>query len=351
MLSTRTLGRTGLRVSPFCLGTMTFGTDWGWGSDRPTTERIFDRYLEFGGNFVDTADLYVGGVSESWLGEMMAARKNRDRMVVATKFSYSADPSDPNGGGNGRKHAMAALDQSLRRLGTDYVDLFMLHTWDTITPAEEVLRTFDDLVRTTKVRYVGLSDVPAWYAARIQTLAQKEGLHPFCTLQMEYSLLERNIEHEFIPMARELGMGIMAWSPLASGLLSGKHKPSQLGGGRAEVMKDSTNPAFAKLSNPKVWSVVAELERVAEDLGKPMAQVALRWLADRPGVDSVIVGATRLEQLESNLEAAQLELPKEAAAQLDAASAPDRPFPYSFFEGEIQNMIHGEAPPRPRGPA
>ena len=221
-----TLGRSGLRVSRLALGTMTFGTEWGWGADRDTACQLFNTYVDAGGNFIDTADLYTNGTSETWIGEFVRERGLRDRVAIATKFSYNADSGNPNTGGNGRKNILRAIDGSLQRLGTDYIDLYILHTWDRITPAEEVMRTLDDLVRAGKVRYVGLSDVPAWYASRAQTLAELRGYEPLSTLQLEYSLVERNIENEFIPLGTQHGMGVMVWSPLASGLLSGKYKPS-----------------------------------------------------------------------------------------------------------------------------
>ncbi|MBW4619952.1 MAG: aldo/keto reductase [Cyanosarcina radialis HA8281-LM2] len=247
-----TLGKSGLRVSRLALGTMTFGTEWGWGADEETARQLFNTYIEAGGNFIDTADLYTGGTSETWLGKFVAERNLRDRTVIATKFSYNAEPGNPNAGGNGRKNMMRAVEGSLKRLGTDYIDLYILHTWDRITPAEEVMRTMDDLVRSGKVRYLGLSDTPAWYAARAQTLAEWRDYEPLSTLQLEYSLLERNIEREFIDLGTELGMGVMVWSPLASGLLSGKYKPSESnfsGEGRLEMMKDSANPAFQKFND------------------------------------------------------------------------------------------------------
>ncbi|MEM8716989.1 MAG: aldo/keto reductase, partial [Cyanobacteria bacterium P01_G01_bin.4] len=213
-----TLGNSGLRVSQLALGTMTFGTEWGWGADRETAKALFDMYVDAGGNLIDTADLYTNGTSETWLGEFIAERKLRDRIAIATKFSYNAEPGNPNAGGNGRKNILRAVEGSLTRLGTDYIDLYILHTWDRVTPAEEVMRTLDDLVRSGKVRYLGLSDVPAWYASRAQTIAHFRGYEPLSTLQLEYSLAERNIEHEFVPLGTEQGMGIMVWSPLASGL-------------------------------------------------------------------------------------------------------------------------------------
>lgn len=338
-----TLGRSGLRVSRLALGTMTFGTEWGWGADEATARQLFNTYVDAGGNFIDTADLYTNGTSETWIGKFISERNLRDRMVITTKFTYNAEPGNPNAGGNGRKNILRAVDGSLQRLGTDYIDLYLLHTWDTLTPAEEVMRTLDDLVKSGKVRYIGLSDTPAWYAARAQTLAQWRGYEPLSTLQLEYSLVERNIEREFVSLGQELGMGIMVWSPLASGLLSGKYRPSTggyTGEGRLETVKGISNPAFQKFSD-RNWAIVAELEKVASELGRSMAEVAVNWTANRPGIASVIVGATKLSQLESNLKALEFEIPAELANRLDSVSRPESQFPYSFFESEIQGMIHG----------
>jgi aryl-alcohol dehydrogenase-like predicted oxidoreductase len=338
-----TLGRSGLRVSRLALGAMTFGTEWGWGADEDAACKLFNTYVDAGGNFVDTADLYTGGTSETWLGKFIAERNLRDRIVLTTKFTYNAEPGNPNAGGNGRKNILRAVEGSLKRLGTDYIDLYILHTWDTITPVEEVMRTLNDLVCSGKVRYVGLSNTPAWYAARAQTLAEWRGYEPFATLQLEYSLVERNIEREFVPLGRELGMGIMVWSPLASGLLSGKYKPSEggwSGEGRLKTVEDISNPAFQKFSAHN-WKIVAELENVSQELGHSMAQVAVNWIVNRPGVASVIVGATKLSQLEDNLKALEFEIPAELASRLETISRPEPQFPYSFFGHEIQSMIHG----------
>lgn len=335
-----TLGRSGLRVSRLALGTMTFGNDWGWGAAEDTARAMFDRYLDAGGNFIDTADLYTEGSSESLLGKFITDSGTRDRVVLSTKFTYNAEPGNPNAGGNGRKNIMRAVEGSLRRLKTDYIDLYLLHTWDRITPAEEVMRTLDDLVRAGKIRYAGLSDVPAWYAARAQTWAETHALSPLVNLQLEYSLTERHIEHEFVPMAKELGMGITAWSPLAMGLLSGKYKPSEVGNGDGRLHKVSGAPGFDRFTE-RNWRIVAALENVAGQIGKPMAQVALNWVATQPGLASVIVGASKREQLDANLAALDFELPTELRAQLDAASEPERPFPYYMFVDAQQSRIHG----------
>jgi aryl-alcohol dehydrogenase-like predicted oxidoreductase len=328
---------------------MTFGTDWGWGSEEKPARIIFDRYLEAGGNFLDTADVYTGGTSERLLGKFIREAGVRDRVVLTTKFtfndSFGGGRPDPNTGGNHRKNLLRAVEGSLKRLGTDYIDLYLMHTWDRITPVEEVMRTFDDLVRAGKVRYVGFSDVPAWYAARGQTLAELRGWEPLAALQLEYSLVERNIEREFTTLAQQLGMGIMVWSPLASGLLSGKYRAGRdgvAGDGRLQTMKDTKNPGFMKFTE-RNWQIVAALETVAQACGRSMAQVALNWAANRPGIASLIVGATKLEQLQDNLQALEFTLPVELRAKLDEISAPQQQFPYFFFENEMQGMVHGGA--------
>ncbi|MER8909767.1 aldo/keto reductase [Mesorhizobium sp. M0854] len=341
-MSYYTLGNSGLRVTRLALGTMTFGTEWGWGAEKETARALVDAYVEAGGNFFDTADLYTGGTAETWLGEFIAERGLRDKSVISTKFTYNAEPGNPNAGGNGRKNILRAIDGSLKRLGTDYIDLYILHTWDRLTPPEEVMRTLDDLVRAGKIRHVGLSDVPAWYASRAQAVAEHRGYEPVSALQLEYSLAERNIEHEFVPFGTRYGAGIMVWSPLASGLLSGKYRFDTIveDGGRLETMRGSTNPGFQKFTD-RNWQIVAELERVAGQLGRSMAQVALNWTANRPGIASVIVGATRLDQLKDNLGALDFDIPEDLRARLDAVSRPVTPFPYSFFGPEIQGGLTG----------
>lgn len=340
-----TLGNTGLKVSRLALGTMTFGDDWGWGADEANARQLFDTYLEAGGNFIDTADLYTNGNSERMLGRFVKDSGTRDRLIITTKFSYNAEPGNPNAGGNGRKNIMRAVEGSLQRLGTDYIDIYMLHTWDRVTPAAEVMRTLDDLVRSGKVRYVALSDVPAWYAAQAQTLAFERHLEPICTMQLEYSLVERNIEFEHAALAKALDMGIMVWSPLASGLLSGKYKPSEQGvegSGRLATLANGDNPAFNKFTE-KNWAIAAELEAVAKELNRSMAQVALNWTVNRPSVASVIVGATKLHQLQDNLGALEFDIPAELQQRLDLVSRPETRFPYTFFEPTLQGMINGGA--------
>src|ERR1700733_14664503 len=219
-----TLGGSGLRVSPFCLGAMTFGEDWGWGSSVAESEAIIARFLDCGGNFIDTANVYTKGHSEKIIGDLVGHAPNaRDRVVIATKFFGNLYRGDPNGGGGGRKAILASCEQSLRRLNTDYIDLYWMHAWERFTPIDETLRALDDLVRTGKVRYIGFSDTPAWKVAQAQTLAQCQSWTPLIALQIEYSLLERTVEGELIPMALEMGLGVTPWSPLRGGALSGKY--------------------------------------------------------------------------------------------------------------------------------
>ncbi|GAB3790004.1 aldo/keto reductase [Dyella agri] len=343
-----TLGRSGLRISRLALGAMTFGENWGWGADERTARAMFDRYLAAGGNFVDTADLYTEGQSESLLGRFIADSGSRDRVVLTTKFSYNAEPGNPNAGGNGRKNILRAVEGSLRRLGTDYIDLYLLHTWDRVTPAEEVLRTLDDLVRAGKIRYAGLSDVPAWYAAQIQTLALAHHLQPLVNLQLQYSLVERNIEREYVSLAQELGYGITAWSPLGMGLLSGKYRPNEsghdgAGDGRIQALKGSGLVSLLDKFTPRNWAIVGAVEQVAREHGLSMAQVAIQWAARRPSIGSVILGARTLEQFEDNLAALDKPLPDDARRTLDTVSALPQQFPYSFFEQAQQERIHGGA--------
>ena len=340
-----TLGKTGLKVSRLALGTMTFGDDWGWGADEADARQLFDTYLDAGGNFIDTADLYTNGNSERMLGRFVKESGTRDRVIITTKFSYNAEPGNPNAGGNSRKNILRAVEGSLQRLETDYIDIYMLHTWDQVTPAAEVMQTLHDLVRAGKVRYIALSDAPAWYVAQAQTLAQERHWEPISTVQLEYSLAERNIEFEYMALAKNLNTSIMVWSPLASGLLSGKYKPSEQGGegsGRLAMLADSGNPAFNKFTK-RNWAIVSALESIAQELNRSMAQVALNWVVNRPTVASVIIGATKLHQLQDNLGALAFEIPTELRQQLDTVSRPETRFPYTFFEPSLQGMINGGA--------
>ena len=348
-----TLGRSGLRVSPLALGTMTFGTEWGWGADEGASRAIFDRYVQAGGNFIDTADGYTNGKSEEMVGQFVEEGRLRHRLVIATKFTFNAEPGNPNAGGNGRKNVYRALEGSLRRLRTDFLDLYWLHAWDLVTPVEEVISTFNDLVREGKIRYYGFSDVPAWYVARAQTLAEKEGKERLIALQLEYSLVERNIEREHIPAAQLLGIGLCPWSPLASGFLAGKYRRDAgegRGEGRLEKVKDSGNPAFDKFTE-RNWRILDEVREVAKAIDRTPAEIALNWVSTQPGVTSTILGASKPAQLESNLRAIEFSIPAELRKRLDEVSAPESVHPYTFFEPFIQGMINGGSSVRGWTPA
>lgn len=321
-----TLGRSGLRVSPFCLGAMTFGEDLGWGSSVKDSEAILDRYIELGGNFIDTANLYTKGHSEKIIGDHIAHdRDKRDRLVIATKFSANLYVGDPNGGGSNRKSIIAACEQSLRRLRTDYIDLYWLHNWDKLTPIEETMAALHDLIRAGKVRYIGVSDTPAWKVAQAQVLAHFRGWSPFIGLQIEYSLLERTVEGELLPMAEELGLGVTPWSPLRSGILSGKYT-------RKNGLKPESRPWATTYLDEKSYVVIDELERIAKELDTTVARVALAWVQARPTVSSTIIGARTLAQLDDNLKALEVKLTPEQTAALDAATKPTLNFPADFVE-------------------
>lgn len=334
------LGRSGLRVSRLALGTMTFGNagirgiGGSWGTEAKGARAIFDRYVAAGGNFIDTADSYAGGLSEELLGEFVADAGLRDQMVIASKFTNNLSPGNPNAGGNGRKNIIRAVEASLRRLRTDYIDLYLLHTWDRITPAEEVIRALDDLTRQGKIRYGGLSDVPGWYAARALTWAEAHALAPPISLQLPYSLIERSIEHEFVPLAQNLGMGIMAWSPLGMGLLSGKYRR----GGEGRLTQDASGGGLG-LFTPRNTAIVAALEDVVDAVGQSMSRVALNWVCNRPGIAAAIIGASRIEQIEDNLGALGFTLSAEHLAALNEASMAPAPYPYSLFADDYQAGI------------
>jgi aryl-alcohol dehydrogenase-like predicted oxidoreductase len=348
-----TLGRSGLRVSRLGLGTMTFGQP-GWGCDERTAGDLLDTYLDSGGNVVDTADIYAGGETERILGRLIAERGVRDRLVLTSKFSLGVRPGDPNAGGNGRKALLRSLHGSLERLGTDHLDVYFLHAWDGITPAEEVARTLDDVVRAGLVRYVALSDVPAWYAARVQTLAQWRGYEPLCALQLEYSLAERGVELEFPSLCQELGMGLVTWGPLANGLLSGAYSAvaadpdgAELPEGRLKATAAQRNPATDK-RNPRTWRVVRALDTAAAELGVSAAQVAVAWVLQQPAVGTVLLGARRVPQLADTLAAQHLVLPPEVVARLDEASMPPRTVPYGFL-ASLQSRINAGVTAKPAG--
>lgn len=348
-----TLGRSGLRVSPLCLGTMTFGPDWGWGSTPEESKTILNRYLEKGGNFVDTANAYTKGHSEKIIGDYFKEfPERRHRTVIATKFFGSMLTGDPNSGGTGRKAVVAACEESLRRLQTDYIDLYWMHCYDRHTPIEETMRALDDLVSSGKVRYIGFSDTPAWKVMEAQMLSKWRGWAPLIALQLEYSLLERTIEGELVPLAREHGLGITPWGPLKGGLLSGKYTRENAGKGEA-----GGRGAFATRNlDERAYLVIDSLAAIAREVNSSPAQVALSWLRHRPGVASTIIGARTLKQLGDNLAALDLELSSRHVDELNKVTAPRLNFPFHFLEnvsafGSSGTFINGvEAPASPMAP-
>jgi aryl-alcohol dehydrogenase-like predicted oxidoreductase len=315
-------GRTGLRVSELFLGAMTFGEQGGVGAPPEECRRIVDAYAEAGGNVIDTAINYRGGASEEILGELLTGR--RDRFVLATKYTVSRDRDDPNGAGNHRKNLRLSLDTSLRRLRTDYLDIYWVHMWDRQTPVEETLRALDDEVRAGRILYVGISDTPAWVVAQADTLARCQGWTPFAGLQVPYSLLQRDIERELLPMAESLGLTVAVWSPLAGGVLSGKFT-------RPQGSEPGTRIDPASITAQQ-QAVALDVQSAADDLGATPSEVAIAWTRARSPAVHPIIGARRLVQLQDNLGAAQLGLPPEVVARLDAAAGIDLGFPATFIQ-------------------
>ena len=332
-----TLGRSGLRVSPFCLGAMTFGNDTGWGSSVEESEAILSRYLERGGNFIDTANIYTKGHSEKIIGDFFVKRGSRDRYVIATKFFCNLFAGDPNGGGAGRKAIIAQCDESLRRLQTDYIDLYYLHNWDRFTPVEETMSALDDLVQSGKVRYIGFSDAPAWKVAQAQLIAHFRGWAPLIALQTEYSLMQRTGEGELVPMAMELGLGVLPWSPLKMGALSGKYTRAN-----GQKMQGHRGAFVGELTGTQL-DIIDAAVKVAAELDADVPSVALAWLQGKPGVTSTVIGARTMSHLEGNLKALDLELTADQVALLDAASKPILNFPAEFNEKFSPNFAHAGA--------
>ena len=326
-----TFGNTGLRVSEAFLGTMGFGEDWGWGVSVEDCRKIFTAYAEAGGNVIDTANRYTDGSSERIVGELLG--DERERFVLATKYTLSMDGTDPNAAGNHRKNLRRSVEDSLRRLGTDYIDLLWVHIWDAHTPIEETMRALDDLVRSGKILYIGLSDAPAWVTSRAQTMAELRGWTPFAGLQLNYSLLERGIERELLPMADALHMSVAAWAPLARGVLTGKFTR----GGATEGSRTSRD----QLSERDLH-VATELDTVADELGISSSQTAIAWTRTHHRWIHPIIGARSVEQLQDSVAALDVELPAEAVRRLEEAGSFELGFPQDFITmaGEF---VYGEA--------
>jgi aryl-alcohol dehydrogenase-like predicted oxidoreductase len=326
----RLLGNSGLRVSEAALGTMTFGEEWGWGSAKDEARKVYDAFREAGGNFIDTANMYTNGTSETFLGEFM--KGHRESIVLGTKYTNAGPGKDPNAGGNQRKTMFQAVEASLKRLQTDYIDLYWVHIWDQMTPVEEVMRGLDDLIRQGKLLYVGISDAPAWWIAQANTLAQLRGWSPFVALQVEYSLAERTVERELTPMAKALGLGVTAWSPLAGGILSGKyHGNAPATDGRLAT----ANVRQFKPDEQRTARIVAAVKKVAEEVGRSMAQVALAWLRYRVTPVIPIIGAKKLTQLQDNLASLDLALSAHQLKTLDEASHIELGFPHDFYARDM----------------
>ena len=343
----RALGRSGLVVSPLCLGTMTFGPGE-WGADEAASRAIFDAYRAAGGNFVDTADIYSGGVSEELVGKFIRETGSRDEIVLATKFGFNGSSSPlagtpgggghPHAGGAGAKNIHRALDASLRRLGTDYIDLYWMHIWDGVTPVEEIVQTLGDLVRAGKIRYFGFSDMPAWVAMKAATIASERRVPGPIAMQVEYSLVARGVEEEHVPVAREGGLGVMPWSPLAGGFLTGKYDRADTAGtGRLS----GANPFGDSKFTEGNWAILDTLRDVSGELGCTPAQAALAWAMARPGVASTLIGARTREQLDGNIQAAGLQLTEDQMARLNEVSHPTPGFTASLRTPAIRSMLYG----------
>jgi aryl-alcohol dehydrogenase-like predicted oxidoreductase len=323
----RLLGRSGLRVSPLALGTMTFGA--AWGADAETAKRIFDKYVDNGGNFIDTANDYAAGHSETLVGEFAAGR--RDHLVLATKYSMPLRQGDPNAAGNHRKSMMQSVEQSLSRLRTDYIDILYLHAWDFTTPVEEILRGLDDLVRHGKILYAAISDAPAWQVSRMQAIAELRGWAPLIGLQIEYSLAQRSSERDLIPMAAEMGLGVLPWSPLGMGVLAGKYR------NHAEAAEQpGRGPLVAQSGRitDKTVEIADAIRGVAIEMGRSPAQIALAWTLLNPVVTAPIIGVRTLEQLEENLGSLGVVFSPEQVALLDQVSRIDLGFPHEFLAAD-----------------
>jgi len=324
-------GKSGLRVSELALGTMTFGEEWGWGVNKEESKKVFDMYANAGGNFIDTANRYTEGTSEEYVGEFIKA--DRDHFVVATKYTLFTRRDDPNFSGNHRKNMMQALDASLKRLDTDFIDLYWLHAWDFTTPEDEVLRALDDMVRADKILYIGISDTPAWIVSRMNAIAELRGWTQFVGLQIKYSLLERTVERELLPMARKLDMAVTPWAALGGGILSGKYNKNKDEEGRAKIYKSI---------NDENLRIAGEVVKVAEDIGNTPSQVALNWVRQQPGVIIPIIGAKTEKQLKDNLECLNFTLSEKHMSQLSETSKIDMGFPHDFLTSEtIADIIYG----------
>ena len=325
------LGKSGLRVTELALGTMTFGEEWGWGASKEESKKVFDAYADAGGNFIDTANRYTEGTSEKFVGEFIAS--NREHFVIGTKYTLFTRRDDPNFSGNHRKNMMHALNASLKRLKTDYVDLYWLHAWDYTTPEEEVLRALDDMITAGKIHYIGISDTPAWIVSRMNAIAELRGWSQFVALQIKYSLLERTVERELLPMARKLDLAVTPWAVIGGGILSGKYNKNKDEEGRAKLNK------AIKDSHLKIAQYVIE---IADETGCTPSQVAINWARQQPGVIIPIIGARTELHLRDNIDCLKFSLNEEHLNMLDEISKIDLGFPHTFLDSSnIRDIIYG----------
>lgn len=360
------LGKSGLRVSELCLGAMTFGEEWGWGASKEECHKIFNAYVDAGGNFIDTANKYTEGTSEKYIAEFISS--DRDRFVLATKYTSNTRRGDPNAGGNHRKNMIQSLEASLKRLNTDYIDLYWVHAWDALTPIEEMMRALDDMVRSGKILYIGISDAPAWIVSQVNTVANLKGWTEFTGLQIEYSLIERTPERELLPMADALNIGVTAWSPLGGGVLTGKYNKSnkeqqqktqqqntsssssttdmaQEGNSRLEVQNEFAN----RVLNDRNMLIAQEVSKIAKEIGSSAAQVALNWLRQQNMMSTAgknkiipIIGARKETQIKDNLSCLEFELTSEQMQRLNEVSKIELGFPHDFLNSEmIKDIIYG----------
>jgi len=329
------LGNSGLRISELCLGAMTFGEEWGWGASKQESKKMYDTFIDQGGNFIDTANNYTEGTSEKYVGEFIASE--REKIVLATKYTLTSNPSDINASGNHRKNMQHSVEASLKRLNTEYIDLYWLHAWDFLTPAEEVMRALDDLVRSGKIFYIGISDTPAWIVSKANTLAEFRGWTQFVGLQIEYSLVERTVERELIPMSEYYNMSVLAWSPLARGILSGKFKKNKTSD------KDTRLKGDSPLLTERNLNIANKVIQVANETGYKPAQVALKWLLKKNDSVIPIVGARNASQLVENLSCINCEFTKEQMKSLDEVSNIELGFPHNFLSKDhIRDLIYGK---------
>lgn len=338
MLRYRLFGNTGLRVSEICLGTMSFGQQWGFGADEATSHKVLDAYAEQGGNFLDTANKYHGGETEEIVGNWLQGK--RDRMVVATKYTLAMDHADPNSAGNHRKNLVRSVEDSLKRLQTDYIDLLWVHAWDDYTPYQETMRALDDLVRSGKILYIGISDTPAWVVSASNVLAELRGWTSFTGLQIEYSLLQRTPERDLLPMAKHFGLSVAAWAPLGGGVLTGKYTR---GDGPDDSLRAKGNEQRGRTSERNL-EIARTVDQVADELGVSSAQVAVAWVHEQGYLYIPIIGARKVEQVKDSMAAAQVKFDESQLARLDEASRISLGFPHDFLNSDgVRNLVRSES--------